>query len=73
MKRFWRIVLLFLVMGPVASIGILGCGGGEAQPQQGDFDATAIDAEAEAEQAPGEAGEAPPAAPEGEPDVSEGP
>lgn len=73
MKNLWRIVLLLLVLAPVASIGFLGCGGSEPQPQQGDIDTAAIDAEAEAEQVPADAGEAgPPAAPEGEETLPEG-
>ncbi len=71
LNKFWRLVLLFLVFAPIASIGIFGCGGVDPQPQPGDFDASAIDAEAE--RAAAGQGEPSVPGPAGEPTTSEGP
>ena len=70
MNRLWKIVLPLLVLALFAGVGILGCGS-DPEPQQGGFDATAIDAEAEAERSAPDEEIAP--APEGEPTTSEGP
>ena len=42
-----RIGVLLLMLAPVASMGILGCGGHTPQPQQEGFDAAAVEAEIE--------------------------
>lgn len=52
MSKFWKVILPLVVFLPIASLGILGCGGDEPEPQtQTDFDAAANEEQAAAERA----------------------
>jgi hypothetical protein len=65
MNRLFRVSMLLLVVFSFVFAGILGCGGADPQPQQGDFTAEEMQATEEAGTDPSERGE--PSAPDGEP------
>ncbi len=66
MNKVWKVILLLVVFLPIASLGILGCGSSEPEPQtQSDFDAAANEEQVDAERA-ADAAAPGVAAPEGE-------